>query len=100
MQDVPNADVIVTNPTHFAVAIQYDHETMPAPIVIAKGADFLALKIREIAEVNNIPIFENPPLARALYGSVDVEQQVPPEHYRAIAEIIRLVLRLKQRSFI
>lgn len=99
MVAIPQATAIITNPTHFAVAIKYDQETMSAPIVLAKGADFIALKIREIGKANNIPIFENPPLARALYSSVEIEQEIPSEHYRAVAEIIRLVMKLKKAAF-
>jgi flagellar biosynthetic protein FlhB len=92
---VPKADVVVTNPTHFAVAMQYDPKTMPAPKVLAKGADVLARRIREIAEEHDIPIVENPPLARALYAAVEEDQEIPPEHYRAVAEVISYVFKLK-----
>lgn len=91
---VPKADVIVTNPTHFAVALRYDNQTMAAPKVIAKGADFMAMRIRQIAASHNIPIVERKPLARALYKSVDVGGEVPPEHYAAVAEILAYVYRL------
>jgi flagellar biosynthetic protein FlhB len=92
---VPKADVVVTNPTHFAVAMQYDMATMPAPKVVAKGQDFLALRIREIAEEHDVPIVENPLLARALYAAVEVDQEIPPQHYKAVAEVIGYVMRLK-----
>jgi flagellar biosynthetic protein FlhB len=95
MAAVPNADVIVTNPTHYAVALEYKMETMPAPKVIAKGQDFLALKIREIAAEHDITIVENPPLARALYSSVELDEEIPPEHFKAVAEVIGHVMRLK-----
>lgn len=95
MQAVPSADVIITNPTHFALALSYDMNTMPAPKVIAKGQDLIALKIREIAKANNVPIVENPPLARALFKSVEVDEEIPLEHYQAVAEIIRYVFGLK-----
>ena len=95
MASVPKADVIITNPTHFAVALEYKMESMPAPIVVAKGQDHMALKIREIAEENEITIVENPPLARALYGSVEIDQEIPPEHFKAVAEVIGYVMRLK-----
>ncbi len=95
MAAVPNADVVVTNPTHFAVALEYNQEVMEAPRLTAKGMDSLALKIREIAKEHNVPIVENPPLARALYAGVEVEQEIPPEHYKAVAEVISYVLRLK-----
>ena len=95
MANVPKADVVITNPTHFAVALEYKMETMPAPKVVAKGQDFIALKIREIAEENEVPIVENPPLARALYNSVELDEEIPPEHFKAVAEVIGYVMRLK-----
>ena len=95
MAAVPEADVIVTNPTHFAVALKYDPERMQAPILVAKGADSMALRIREIAKEHNVPIVQNPPLSRALYDGVDLDQEVPAEHYKAVAEIIGYVMRLK-----
>ncbi|WP_299391274.1 flagellar biosynthesis protein FlhB [Pelagibius sp.] len=96
MAAVPEADVVVTNPTHFAVALKYDQATMEAPKVLAKGADNIALKIREVAEENDIPIVENPPVARALHASVEVDQEIPPEHYKAVAEIIGYVMKLRR----
>jgi flagellar biosynthetic protein FlhB len=95
MAAVPKADVVVTNPTHFACALKYDMENMNAPILVAKGADYVAQRIREIAEENEVPLVENPPLARALYASVEIDQEVPPEHYKAVAEVIGYVMRLK-----
>ncbi len=95
--DVPKADVVVTNPTHYAVAIRYDSATMAAPIVVAKGADFMALQIRLIASANEIPIVERKPLARALYRSVDVGHQVPADLYEAVAELLAYVYRLEGR---
>ncbi|MEM6492688.1 MAG: flagellar type III secretion system protein FlhB, partial [Pseudomonadota bacterium] len=95
MQNVPESDVVVTNPTHYAVALKYDQGEMAAPKVTAKGQDLVALKIREIAEENEVPIVENPPLARALHAGVELEEEVPPEHYQAVAEIIGYVMRLK-----
>ena len=95
MQNVPQADVVVTNPTHYAVALKYDQATMQAPVLTAKGQDLIALKIREIAEENDVPIVENPPLARALHAGVELDQEVPPDHYQAVAEIIGYVMRLK-----
>ena len=92
---VPEASVIITNPTHFAVALKYELDEMDAPVLLAKGQDFLALKIREIAEEHGIPIVENPPVARALYAGVEVDQEIPPEHFKAVAEIIGYVFRLK-----
>jgi flagellar biosynthetic protein FlhB len=97
MQAVPRADVVVTNPTHFAVALKYDQSAMSAPVVLAKGADAVAAKIREIAKENDIPLVENPPLARALYASVEIDQEIPPEHYKAMAEVISYVFKLKNR---
>lgn len=98
MTQVPKADVIITNPTHFAVALQYDPQAMEAPILLAKGVDLIAQKIREVALEHEIPIVENPPLARALHASVELDQQIPPEHYRAVAEIISYVFKLKKRT--
>ncbi len=95
MQSVPQADVVITNPTHYAVAIKYDPETAPAPIVLAKGADFLAQKIKEIARDNDIEIVEDKPLARMLYANVEVDAQVPPELYQAVAEVLAFVYHAK-----
>ncbi|HEY3917756.1 MAG TPA: flagellar biosynthesis protein FlhB [Stellaceae bacterium] len=97
MAAVPKASVVITNPTHYAVALQYEMGESSAPKVVAKGADLVALKIREIAEANNVPIVENPPLARALYAGVEIDREIPPEHYKAVAEIISYVFRLKGR---
>ena len=97
MQAVPDADVVITNPTHFAVAMKYNPEEMSAPVVVAKGQDLIAFKIREIAEENDITIFENKPLAQALYFGVDIDEEVPEEHYKAVAEIISYVWNLKGR---
>ncbi|CAA7612799.1 flagellar biosynthesis protein FlhB [Magnetospirillum sp. UT-4] len=95
MAAVPAADVVVTNPTHFAVALKYDQDSMSAPVLVAKGVDLVAKRIREIANENDVPVVENPPLARALYATVELDQEVPPEHYKAVAEIIGYVMRLK-----
>lgn len=95
MQDLPKADVVITNPTHFAVAIKYDPEEYDAPIVLAKGEDHLAQKIKEKARENNIEIVENKPLARMLYANVEVGQVIPPELYQAVAEVLAFVYRLK-----
>ena len=94
MAAVPNASVVITNPTHFSVALSYERG-MSAPICVAKGADNIALKIREIARKHDIPIVENVPLARALYATVDVDEEIPVEHYHAVAEIIGYVMGLK-----
>lgn len=96
IQRVPEADVIITNPTHFAIALKYDREKMGAPMVIAKGMDLIALKIREIAKENNVPIQENPPLARGLFDAVEVDQEIPEQFYKAVAEIISYVFNLKK----
>lgn len=95
LQDVPKADVIVTNPTHFAVALRYDEKKMRAPIVVAKGTELVALKIREIAAENNIPIVEAPPLARALYKSVDLGREVPAALYVTVAQVLTYVYQLR-----
>ena len=96
-RDVPRADVIVTNPTHFSIALLYDTKTMRAPKVIAKGADFLAMQIRQIATVHHIPMVERRELAQALYKNVEVGQEVPPELYNAVAEILAYVYRINGR---
>ena len=91
MQDVPKADVVITNPTHFAVALSYDQDAAKAPIVVAKGEDFLAQKIKEVAKENNVSIVENKPLARMLYHNVDIGAEIPPELYQAVAEVLAMV---------
>ncbi len=101
MANVPKAAVIITNPTHYSIALQYERG-MAAPVCVAKGVDATALKIREIAGEHSIPIVENPPLARALHATVEVDQAIPPEHYKAVAEVIGYVMRLRRavpRSF-
>lgn len=95
MAAVPHADVVVTNPTHFAVALKYDTETMNAPTLVAKGADLMAKRIRDLAAEHDVPVVENPPLARALFAAVELDQEVPPEHYKTVAEVIGYVMRLK-----
>ncbi|MCM1568799.1 MAG: flagellar biosynthesis protein FlhB [Roseburia sp.] len=95
MQSLPQADVVITNPTHYAVAVKYDPEVADAPLVIAKGEDYLAAKIKEIAKENNIEIVENKPLARMLYANVDVGAAVPPELYQAVAEVLAFVYHLQ-----
>jgi flagellar biosynthetic protein FlhB len=95
MAAVPKASVVIANPTHFAVALQYERG-MNAPICVAKGVDLIARKIREVAEAHNIPVIENPPLARALHGTVEIDQEIPQDHYRAVAEIIGYVMRLRR----
>ncbi|MGB0671983.1 MAG: flagellar biosynthesis protein FlhB, partial [Rhodospirillales bacterium] len=95
MAAVPKADVVITNPTHYACALEYKMENMTAPRLVAKGVDSIAFKIREIAEFHDIPIVENPPLARALHAAVELDQEIPPEHYKAVAEVIGYVMRLR-----
>ncbi|MBE5882267.1 MAG: flagellar biosynthesis protein FlhB [Lachnospiraceae bacterium] len=95
MQNIPKADVVITNPTHFAVAIQYDLEIAPAPIVLAKGEDHLAAKIKEVAREHKVEIVENKPLARMLYYNVEIGEQVPPELYQTVAEVLAMVYHIK-----
>jgi len=94
MAAVPEATVVITNPTHYAIALKYESGKMAAPICVAKGMDALALRIRAVAEEAEVPIVENPPLARALYASVELDEAVPPEHYKAVAQVIGYVMRL------
>lgn len=94
MKEVPNATAVIVNPTHFAVAIKYQIDGMAAPLVVAKGKNYLALRIREKAIAHQVPIVENPPLAQALYKSVDVGQEIPPHLYRAVAEILAYIFKL------
>ena len=98
MQSVPKADVVITNPTHFAVAIQYDPQTATAPVVLAKGEDYLAAKIKEVAKEHNISIVENKPLARMLYYNVEVGMEIPPELYQAVAEVLAFVYKMKNKQ--
>lgn len=95
MQAVPTADVVITNPTHYSVALKYDPDVNEAPLVVAKGVEELALRIREVARENDIVILPNPPLARVLFDTVEIDEAVPPEQYKAVAEIISYVFRLK-----
>ena len=95
MAAVPEADVVITNPTHYAVALKYDMEAMAAPRLVAKGADHIAARIRDVAKEHEIPIVENPPLARALHAGVELDQDIPEDHYKAVAEVIAYVMRLK-----
>jgi len=98
MQAVPEADVVITNPTHFACALSYKPDTMEAPILVAKGQDLVAKRIRDLASEHDIPLIENPPLARALFAGCDLDQQIPEEHYKAVAEVISYVWRLKGQT--
>jgi flagellar biosynthetic protein FlhB len=95
---VPGANVVIVNPTHYAVALKYESGKMAAPVCVAKGMDHLALTIRKVAEENDVPIVENPPLARALYAAVDLDEPIPPEHYKAVAQIIGYVMRLANKN--
>ncbi|HWA90541.1 MAG TPA: flagellar biosynthesis protein FlhB [Rhizomicrobium sp.] len=97
---VPEATVVIMNPTHFAVALKYESGKMAAPVCVAKGVDALALRIRKVAEENDVPVVENPPLARALHASVEIDEAIPQEHYKAVAQVIGYVMRLsgKQRA--
>ncbi|MCT8139837.1 flagellar biosynthesis protein FlhB [Anaerobacillus sp. CMMVII] len=97
MQEVPKADVVITNPTHFAIALKYDGEKMDAPVVIAKGVDFIAQKIKGIAKNNEIIMVENRPLARALYEQTDIGDEVPEELFKAVAEVLAYVYRIKNK---
>ena len=98
MNAVPKAAVVITNPTHYAIALEYERG-MDAPVCVAKGVDAMALKIREVANDHSVPIVENPPLARALHATVQIDQQIPPEHYKAVAEVIGYVMKLRRMKF-
>lgn len=98
IQEVPQADVVITNPTHLAIALKYDAEESDAPIVLAKGQDFMAQRIKEVAKENKVEIVENKPLARSIYDSVDVGERIPPELYQAVAEILAYVYGLKDNN--
>ena len=100
MQDLPKADVVITNPTHFAVAVKYDKDTAEAPYVLAKGADYVAANIKEIAKQNNIEIVENKPLARMLYYNVEIGDQIPPELYQMVAEVLAYVYSVKDKEIL
>ena len=95
MQALPQADVVITNPTHYAVAVKYDASIAQAPVVLAKGEDFLAQRIKEVAKEHKIEIVENKPLARMLYANVEIGEQVPPELYQAVAEVLAMVYHLQ-----
>jgi len=97
MAAVPNATVVVTNPTHFAVALKYEEGSAGAPMVVAKGTDNIAFKIKEIAKENKVPIIENKPLARLIYKEVDIDEEIPIDMYQAVAEILAMVLKMKKR---
>jgi flagellar biosynthetic protein FlhB len=97
MSSVPNADVVITNPTHYAVALKYNNTVDSAPKIVAKGIDFLALKIKDVAKEHKIPIIENPALARSLYDQIDIDKEIPSEFYKAMAEIFSYVYELKRK---
>ncbi|MCE7794589.1 flagellar biosynthesis protein FlhB [Salipaludibacillus sp. CUR1] len=97
MQEVPQADVVITNPTHYAVALKYDETSMDAPVVIAKGVDYIALKVINVAKNNDVMTVENRPLARALYSQADIGDQVPEEMFKAVAEVLAYVYRIQQK---
>ncbi len=98
MQAVPTADVVITNPTHYAVALKYDPTKMQAPVMVAKGVDDMAQRIRAVARENEVPVVENPPLARALFASMEIDQAIPGDQYKAVAEVISYVFKLKGRK--
>ncbi len=98
MSNVPDADVVITNPTHYAIAMKYDRNVDSAPKIVAKGIDFLAMKIKDIAKDNDIPIIENPALARALYDQIEIDQEIPNEFYKAIADIFSYIYELKNKK--
>jgi len=95
MTAVPQATVVIMNPTHYAVALKYESGKMAAPVCVAKGVDALALRIRAVAEENDVPVVENAPLARALHAAVEIDDPVPPEHFKAVAQVIGYVMRLQ-----
>jgi flagellar biosynthetic protein FlhB len=98
MQAVPEADVVITNPTHYSIALKYDPETMEAPVCVAKGVDELALRIREVAREHKVEVYEHKPLARALYPIIEIDDMIPPEQYKAVAEVISYVFRKRGRT--
>ncbi|MEM6680991.1 MAG: flagellar biosynthesis protein FlhB [Pseudomonadota bacterium] len=97
-QAVPEADVVITNPTHYAIALKYEHGQMQVPVLLAKGVDNMAAKIREIAGEHEIPILENPPLARSIYATVEIDEEIKPEHYQAVAKVISYLLALRKKA--
>lgn len=98
MDSVPDADVVITNPTHYAVALKYDPEEMMAPVMVAKGADFIAAKIREVATENHVPIVENPPLARGLFAAMEIDDEIPEEYFQAVAEVITYIWEMNKAA--
>jgi flagellar biosynthetic protein FlhB len=98
MHAVPHADVVVTNPTHYAVALEYKPQKMQAPLVTAKGQMLIAEQIKRVAREHGVPVVENPPLARALYASVEIGDAIPPEMYQAVAEVLAFIYRLRRQQ--
>jgi len=98
MAAVPDATVVIVNPTHYAVALKYEHQQMAAPVCVAKGLDNIALRIRAVAEENGVPVIENPVLARALYASAEIDREIAPDNYKAVAEVISFVMRLRDKK--
>ena len=98
MEQIPKADVVITNPTHFAVALKYDENRMGAPKLVAKGTELVAARIREIAADNEVPIVSAPPLARAIYFTTELEQEIPSRLYLAVAQILAYIYQLKQAT--
>lgn len=98
MAAVPEATVVIVNPTHYAVALKYEHQAMAAPVCVAKGIDAIALRIRAVAEESKVPVIENPVLARALYASAEIDREISPDHYKAVAEVISFVMKLKAKK--
>jgi len=98
-QAVPKADVVITNPTELAVALKYDHNEMPAPKVVAKGAGFIALRIRDLADEHGVPIVERKPLAQALYKACEVGDYIPPQLYKAVAEVLAYIFELAGKGY-
>jgi flagellar biosynthetic protein FlhB len=97
MQEVPKADVVITNPTHLAIALRYNPGSMTAPVVVAKGEGLIAVRIKEIATENDVALVENKPLARTLYQTVEIGAMIPEDLFQAVAEVLAFVYRLKQR---
>ena len=97
MAEVPKADVVITNPEHYSVALKYDQDSMSAPVVVAKGTDLMALQIRTIANEHRVPIIEAPPLARALHHTTDLEQEIPAGLYLAVAKVLAYIFQIKQK---
>lgn len=99
MKNVKNADVVITNPTHYAVALSYKPDKMSAPVLVAKGVDYLAFQIRDIAQKNDIPIVEEPPLARAIYFSVEIDREIPENLFKAVAQVLAYIFHLKKKIY-